>query len=173
MKEIDEKIAQVRAIIVEATLALIELEKERETALQLMQERSQYVSSQEIIDLIFQSCGRQTSLATIKRWADHGFLGEILNERERFPTLVHKQGNKRFLYRKDTVYSFLAKKGLLRPRFEVLDLVCLREDPTCRGMVVEVNRLEASFLYTIQLEGSQKTMAVKQEDLMRQEGHPL
>jgi len=173
MKEIEEKIERVRAKIEQATRELIELEKEREAALHLLQERAQYLSSQEMIDLIVQSCGRQTSLATIKRWADQGFLGKVVNERDLFPSLVHKQGNKRFLYPRETVFSFLVKKGLLRPLFEILDPVCLRDDPTCRGIVVEVCRLEDSFLYEIQIEGSPKTMAVKQEDLIRQEGYPL
>lgn len=169
MRDIEEKIKQVRARIVQATGELIELEKERLEALRLQGEREKYVSSQEILDLIARTSGRQGSLATIKRWADQGFLGEVINEREHFPTLVHKQGNKRFLYPKEAVYPFLLKKGLLRPRFDILDRVRLQGDPSFHGIVVAVTLCNGTFLYTIQKEGSQETMTTNQDTLLRQD----
>jgi hypothetical protein len=167
MKEIDEQMKRLRAQIIRATNELPRLEKKRAARLALLKERAKYVSSQEILELIYQSSGRKASLATIKRWADQGLLGEVINEREHFATLVHKQGNKRFLFRKEAVYPFLLSKGLLRPRFDILDQVIVHAEPSHRGVVVAVFLCEDSFLYTIQREGSQETMMIKEVQLRR------
>ncbi len=119
-------------------------------------ERACYLSSSEILDLIYEHTGKESNMSTIKRWSDQGFLGEAIDEREVFWALKTKQGKKRFLYPKKQVYQFLYDKKWIRPRFDVLDRVKICKPGTPyheEAAVVVKSRLEADeFLYTLQTE---------------------
>lgn len=117
--------------------------------------RQNYLSSKEIIELIQKQCGQSKNMTAIKRWADRGELGEKTEEREQFPLLVHKQGNKRFLFPKPAVYQFLMKKGIIRPRFDILDqvIISLEEGHQEQLGVIIQHQLDGDrFIYTIQVE---------------------
>ncbi len=115
------------------------------------EERKQFVSSKEIIELIRQHTGRELNMSTIKRWADEGYLGEVLDEKQAFPALRTKQGKKRFIYLKETVYHFLFEKGYLVPAFEVLDQVWIGSE---RAIVMDSVLQQGEFHYTVQIEST-------------------
>lgn len=158
MEDLQVQIEELKNRIRRDTLRLRKLkqtEYERQRA-----ERSQYLSSREIAALIKEHTGKSCSMTTIKRWADRGYLGEVCEERKRFPALPARRGNKRFLYRKTTVFCYLREKGLLKPRFAVLDRVRLarpgpqRGEPEQTAVVMAAELADDSFVYTLQLEAS-------------------
>jgi RNase P/RNase MRP subunit p29 len=119
-------------------------------------ERRKFVSSKEIVDLIYKKIGKKVNMSTIKRWADEGYLGEVIDEKERFWALQSKQGKKRFVYPKIQAFTFLYEKGFLMPEFEILDRVLILKPDNSRtvGIVVDYHLNKGEFLYTIQIEGS-------------------
>ncbi len=130
--------------------------------------RKQFVSSREIIDLIKQQTGRQLNMSTIKRWADEGYLGEVIDEKKSFPALRSKQGKKRFLYPKADVYSFLYEKGYLHPAYDVLDQVLLDGE---RAMVIDSGLEDGEFFYTVQIEASfELKMKINESRLIKEGG---
>ncbi|GAB7388732.1 hypothetical protein BSNK01_25700 [Bacillaceae bacterium] len=164
----------------EAAIKALEkkIEKDRQKLLQLRkrlqeyqtqeEERRRYISSKEILDLIYEYTGKKSNLSTIKRWADEGYLGEVVDEKEKFWALKTKQGKKRFLYPKTQVYAFLLEKGFLKPKYEILDRVRLKgsNEP---GVVVNAYLAGDHFRYTVQLERSGKVLQqIKEEELRRE-----
>jgi RNase P/RNase MRP subunit p29 len=136
-----------------------ELQKLREQldALKVQEkERENFVSSKEIIDLIASKVGKKVNMSTIKRWADEGYLGEVIDEKEKFWAVHSKQGKKRFLYPKAQAFTFLYEKGFLQPEFEVLDrvLVKLPEREPVIAIVINSSLRQGEFLYTLQVEGT-------------------
>ncbi len=155
MKEYDRQIAELRCQIQQAARRLEELEAERDAYEQQRQLRQQFFSSREILHLLAERHGHKGSLATIKRWADEGHLGEVKEERTHFPLLASTQGKKRFLYPKDEVCRFLYQKGLFRPFFDILDRVRLaRADSTIHAIVTKAELREDRFYYSLQVEGT-------------------
>ncbi|WP_432774142.1 hypothetical protein AAFJ72_11950 [Brevibacillus gelatini] len=168
MKDYTRKIAQIKQHIAELTTQLAELESEQQCYHEQLAQRKAYMSSREILALLEQKHVRIGSMATIKRWSDRGCLGEGVEEREAFPLLASKQGNKRFLYPRETVLSFLYEKGLLAPAYEVLDRVRFRH--ACRdtgwALVTAVSRRDLRFFYDVQLETTgEVVLQVPEEDL--------
>ncbi|MBY0098171.1 hypothetical protein [Mesobacillus maritimus] len=119
-------------------------------------ERKKFVSSKEIVDLIYRKIGKKVNMSTIKRWADEGYLGEVIDEKEKFWALQSKQGKKRFVYPKVQAFTFLYEKGFLLPEFEILDRVLIMnpDDSHTIGIVVDYHLNKGEFLYTIQIEGT-------------------
>jgi hypothetical protein len=153
LKDYDMLITQVRRQIAELAEQLRALESERQAYLRQRSRRSHYLSSREILQLLAARHGRTSSMATIKRWADEGHLGEVIEERQAFPLLSAKQGRQRFLYPKHDVYRFLHEKGLLQPVYEVLDRVNIWVENTPRWAVVVSSTLaDDRFVYDLQLE---------------------
>ncbi|MFS0553278.1 hypothetical protein [Brevibacillus sp. 179-C9.3 HS] len=153
MKDYDREIRLVKQKIADANALLIQLEAEHKNYLTQLETRTAYLSSREILEMMEARVGRVGSMATIKRWADQGYLGICIDEREAFPLLVSKQGNKRFLYPRESVLTFLYKKGYLRPIYEVLDRVQVNTGHIhCWGIITSVERSDQRFTYQVQLE---------------------
>jgi hypothetical protein len=154
MKDYDQQIARLKIQVLEATTQLAELENEKQTYL-------------EQLDLLETRQGRIGSMASIKRWADNGYLGDVIDEREAFPLLEGKQGNKRYLYPRDVVLRFLHDKGLLSPAYEVLDRVQLM---TAAGaawaLVTAIERDDHRFTYQVQLESSGDVLSSVAEEFL-------
>lgn len=167
MKDYDLEIARLKSLIEEATTQLAELEAEQQAYRFQCEQRAAYLSSREILDLLEARQGRIGSMASIKRWADQGYLGEVIDERDAFPLLLGKQGNKRFLYPRETVLGFLHEKGFLTPRYEVLDRVKLHtREGSAWGLVTSIERYDQQFAYQVQLETTGDIVAsVAEEDL--------
>lgn len=169
MKDYDEEIMILKQKIAAANTLLDQLETERTNYLKQLAARKAYFSSREILDLIEEKGGRASSMATIKRWADQGHLGGCIDERECFPLLVSKQGNKRFLYPRTTVLTFLHEKGYLRPSYEVLDRVQLKtaKGSHAWGLITAVERHDQHFTYQVQMEKTGEVLlAVPEEELL-------
>ncbi len=166
-----ELAAEIKAVeekIKEYQRKLRELTAEWEEFIAQEREREYYISSKEIIDLILAHTGKLSNMSMIKRWADEGYLGEVVDEKDKFWTLRSKQGKKRFLYPKKTVYSFLYEKGLIHPKFEVLDRVRIsrQTENADIGTVVQFALTDAEFYYTVQLEATGEIVkAVKETQL--------
>lgn len=155
MKDYDLLIARLRRQIEEATERLQQVEAERAAYEEQRRRRSAYLSSREILDLLAARHGRTGSMASIKRWADEGHLGAVIDEREAFPLLTGKQGNKRFLYPREDVFRFLYQKGLLTPAYDVLDRVRITRGRRQEWAVVISAELAVDcFRYHVQVEGS-------------------
>ncbi|MGG1661219.1 hypothetical protein [Brevibacillus sp. NRS-1366] len=155
MKDYEQEIARLKSLILEATAQLAELEAEQQAYRLQRERRAAYLSSREVLDLLEARQGRVGSMATIKRWADQGYLGEVIDERDAFPLLLGKQGNKRFLYPRERVLALLYEKGFLSPLFEVLDRVKLRvEESDAWAIVTAIERHDQRFTYQVQLEAS-------------------
>lgn len=158
MKDYDQLIARLTQQIAEAMDRLERLEAERIAFEAQRSERKNYVSSREILDLLASRSGRTGSMASIKRWADDGLLGTVIDEREVFPLLAGKQGNKRFLYPRKEVLRFLHGKGLLVPKFDVLDRVRLERNGKWVCAVITAVALSKAdpaddlFVYQVQIE---------------------
>lgn len=166
MRDYDALIRQVEDQIKQLTAQLAHLEAEREAYLQQQKRRQRYLSSREILQLLEQRQGRKGSMASIKRWADCGYLGEVVDEREAFPLLVHTQGNKRFLYPREDVLRFFQEKGFLSPLYEVLDRVQLRVgNQVVWAMVTSAWRHDLSFSYQVQLEATGEVLTAAEEEL--------
>ncbi|MCM3714293.1 hypothetical protein [Halalkalibacter oceani] len=155
-EEIEEAIRATEERMKADQQTLVELKERLEIVVSQEKERLHYISSKEIIDLIYKHTGKKNNMSTIKRWADEGYLGTVLDEKEKFWALPTKQGKKRFLYPKADVYSFLFEKGYLQPQYKVLDRVSVEADgqPPEAGIVVSSQLLKTEFMYTIQLESS-------------------
>lgn len=162
IKEMEEKISQYKEELInmkEKLNILVEQEKERKN----------YISSSEIVDLVYEHIGRKINMSTIKRWADEGYLGEVIEEREKFWALRHKQGKMRFLYPIVNVYQFLYEKGYLRPKYDILDRVLVEKDgeKPMVGVVIESELKDAKFHYTIQIEGTFEQVSMIEEDCLK------
>jgi hypothetical protein len=161
IKLIDEKVKAYQQDLQklrEQLDALDEQEKERE----------KFVSSKELVNLIYKKIGKKINMSTIKRWADEGYLGEVIDEKERFWALHSKQGKKRFLYPKVQAFTFLYEKGFLLPEYEVLDrvLVTNPEFNHTIGIVVNSDLNMGEFLYNIQIEGTYEILKdIKEREL--------
>lgn len=133
------------------------------------EERKRYISSKEILDLIYEQTGKKSNMSTIKRWADEGHLGQVVLEKDKFWAIRSKQGRKRFLYPKKEVFSFLQSKGLLQPKFDILDRVHMHNRPNReKGVIVDAYFGEHQFCYTVQLEKSRQVVHhVRENDLLR------
>ncbi|MCM3760101.1 hypothetical protein M3212_04770 [Alkalihalobacillus oceani] len=156
-EEIEEAIKATEERMKADQQALVELKERLEVVTSQEKERLHYISSKEIIDLIYKQTGKKNNMSTIKRWADEGYLGTVLDEKEKFWALPTKQGKKRFLYPKEDVYSFLYEKGYLQPQYKILDRVYLPTTdarPPEAGIVVSSHLLKTEFMYTIQLEST-------------------
>jgi len=169
MRDYDREIEAWKNQVITATAHIAQLELERAAYLEQQQRRLNYLSSREILELLEARHGRVGSMATIKRWADSGALGEVIDEREAFPLLVNKQGNKRFLYPREDVLHFLREKGYLRPRYEVLDRVLFNKDTRrCPALIIAIEPCGNSFTYHVQLEATGELLThVAEEDLLR------
>lgn len=169
MRDYDREIEAWRNQIITATAQIAQLELERASFLEQQHRRMNYLSSREILELLEARHGRVGSMATIKRWADSGALGEVIEEREAFPLLVNKQGNKRFLYPREDVLQFLREKGYLSPRYEVLDRVLLDTDKPCsHALIIAIEPCGHRFTYHVQLEATGELLThVAEEDLLR------
>lgn len=130
------------------------------------EERKRFISSKEIIELIQKQTGRELNMSTIKRWADEGYLGEVLDEKQVFPALRTKQGKKRFLYPKEAVFSFLHEKGYLAPAFDVLDRVLLGPE---YAMVMDAALKQGEFHYRVQMESTFEVKTGVKESSLRKE----
>lgn len=167
MRDYERQIAQLQLQIQEAAAQIAQLEKEREEYASQQTQRMNYLSSREILDLLEARNGRRGSLATIKRWADRGELGAVVDERQVFPLLVNKQGNKRYLYPREEALRFLCEKGLLAPRFDVLDRVQLKQGKRCvHALVTSVRRDDLCFTYQVQLEATGEVLPNIPEDAL-------
>ncbi|MGP7818178.1 hypothetical protein [Niallia sp. 01092] len=162
IKSIEEKIESYQNFLINLNEELKELIKQEE-------ERKRYISSKEIIDLIYEHTGKNTNMSTIKRWADEGYIGNIINEKDKFWALKSKQGKKRFLYPKEDVYNFLYQKGYLWPKYEVLDRVLISENnhELLTGIIVNSYLKKDEFHYTIQVEGNMKIIKEIKETLLK------
>ncbi|OXS73293.1 hypothetical protein B1B05_18590 [Domibacillus enclensis] len=129
--------------------------------------REQFMSSKQIIELVRQQTGRELNMSTIKRWADEGYLGDVVDEKQAFPALRTKQGKKRFLYPKEEVRQFLHEKGYLLPAFDVLDQVWLGGE---RAMVMKAALQKGEFQYTVQLESTFDIQKGVMESQLSKEG---
>lgn len=167
MKDYEQLIAKLKVQVMEVTAQLAQLEDEYKIYREQQERRASYLSSREILALLESRSGRSGSMASIKRWADHGSLGEVVDEREAFPLLVNTQGNKRFLYPKEAVLQFLHGKGLLSPAFDVLDRVRVRvESEHVWALVTSIERCDHRFTYQVQLETTGDVLtSVAEEDL--------
>ncbi|MDF2680238.1 MAG: hypothetical protein K0R47_1428 [Brevibacillus sp.] len=168
MKDYEQQIARLQDQIAELSEQLELLEIEHRAYIEQRQRRLSYLSSREILELLEARQGRNGSMATIKRWADNGYLGEVVDERDRFPLLESKQGNKRFLYPREDVYRYLHEKGLLCPAFDILDRVQLIMPTGSRGaLVTSIEREKDRFRYQVQLEETGEVVeAVAETDLI-------
>lgn len=160
MKNYPQLIARLRQQIEELTERLGALEQEWESFEAQQRLRQTYISSREILELLATRCGRTGSMASIKRWADEGHLGQVVEEREAFPLLAGKQGKKRHLYPRADVFRFLHQKGWLHPRYDVLDRVLLKVGDDVKWAVItavnarEADSIDQLFVYQAQLEAS-------------------
>ncbi|WP_151532749.1 hypothetical protein [Cytobacillus depressus] len=153
-KELESTIKNTEEAIKVQQLYLKKLYEQLEALNEQEKERKKYISSKEIIELIYKNIGKNVNLSTIKRWADEGFLGEVIDEKEKFWALHLKQGKKRFLYPKMNAFNFLYEKGYLFPQFEVLDRVMIMDqnNNSVIGIVVDSCLQKGHFQYTIQIE---------------------
>lgn len=155
-KELEEQIAAIEKRMADDQASLQSLKLRLKELVNQQKERAHYVSSSEILELIYHHTGKESTMSTIKRWADQGFLGEVIDEKEVFWALKTKQGKKRFLYPKKQVYRFLLDKALLRPRYDILDRVCIIDPQHANfyepAVVVKSEWLEDEFYYTLQAE---------------------
>ncbi|GED72281.1 hypothetical protein BRE01_59830 [Brevibacillus reuszeri] len=167
MRDYEQEIARLKSQVTEATTLLAELEAEHHAYVTQCERRTVYLSSREILELLESRKGRVGSMATIKRWADQGYLGKVVDEREAFPLLVSKQGNKRFLYPREAVFRFLHEKGLLLPLYDVLDRVQIRiAEKKVSGLVTAIERYDQNFSYQVQLEATGEILSsIAEEDL--------
>lgn len=167
MKDYERQISRLRGQIAKLSNQLAQLEKQQQAYGEQCERRLAFLSSREILDLLAARQGRSGSIATIKRWADSGYLGEVVDEREVFPLLAGKQGNKRFLYPREAVYRYLHEKGLLRPAFDILDRVLLAAPSgSVRAVVTASERHGDRFTYQVQLEESGEVLTeVAEADL--------
>ena len=167
IKKTEEKIKEQQLLLDDLTERLEALNEQEK-------ERKKYISSKEIIDLVFKKIGKTINMSTIKRWADEGYLGEVIDEKEKFWALHSKQGKKRFLYPKVNTYNFLYEKGYLLPEFEVLDRVVVNQsnDPII-GIVIESRLTKGQFLYTIQIEGAFETIKDVKESVLKEASEEL
>ncbi|KIL73209.1 hypothetical protein [Bacillus badius] len=177
-KDLEALLKKTEEKIKEQQMLLKDLSKRLEALEEQEKERKNYISSKEIIDLVFKKIGKTLNMSTIKRWADEGYLGEVIDEKEKFWALRSKQGKKRFLYPKVDTFHFLYEKGYLLPEFDVLDrvLVKLPSDEAVIGIVIDAYLHKGQFFYTIQREGSferlndvkESNLANAAEELMNQ-----
>ncbi|MFY0544268.1 hypothetical protein [Brevibacillus sp. H7] len=159
MREYERVMEELRLQIEQAAKQLRELEAKRDAYEQQRKLREHYLSSREILQLLSSRHGRTGSWATIKRWADEGHLGDVLEERVHFPLLAATRGKKRFLYSKRVVYGFLHQKGLLRPAYDILDRVRIkREGSLVLAVVTSAELMEDRFVYSLQIEGTAQTL---------------
>ncbi|WP_404331813.1 hypothetical protein [Mesobacillus maritimus] len=149
IKTIEEKIKAYQEELTQLREELSALDEQEK-------ERTKYVSSKEIVDLIYKKVGKKVNMSTIKRWADEGYLGDVIDEKEKFWALQSKQGKKRFVYPKVQAFTFLYEKGFLLPEFDILDRVQIMnpDDSQTIGIVVDYQLNKGEFLYTIQIEGT-------------------
>lgn len=159
-EELQAEIASVETKIKENQERLRMLYHELDELIAQEQERAHYISSKEIIDLIFAFTGKQGNMSMIKRWADDGHLGEVVDEKDKFWALRSKQGKKRFLYPKINVFAFLYERGILTPKYDVLDRIVFQASPADVGIIISSRLQIDRFMYTIQLEA---TGQVKQD----------
>lgn len=161
-RDLEENIQLLEKRIKEDELTLANLKHRLQELNNQKNKRALYISSSEILTLIYEHSGKESNMSTIKRWADQGFLGEVVDEREEFWALKTKQGKKRFLYPKNQVFKFLYEKQLLRPRFHVLDRVRIYvPDLVHHGQIAVVVKnilLGDGFIYTLQLEDTFKIL---------------
>ncbi|MEW9668691.1 hypothetical protein [Ammoniphilus sp. 3BR4] len=157
-KELEEQIAVIEKRMADDQASLQSLKLRLKELINQEKERAHYLSSSEILELIYHHTGKESNMSTIKRWADQGFLGEVIDEKEVFWALKTKQGKKRFLYPKKQVYRFLFDKALIRPRFDILDRVRISDSKHPNfdeaAVVVKSGLMEDEFYYTLQTETS-------------------
>lgn len=153
MKDYEQQIIRLQSQIAEWTEQLASLQSEQRAYREQYERRQGYLSSREILDLLEARQGRSASMSAIKRWADSGQLGAVVEEREMFPLLEGKQGNKRFLYPREDVLRFLHDRGLLRPAYDILDRVLLTTPcGSAAALVTAIERRADRFTYQVQLE---------------------
>ncbi len=167
-KELEAEIQAIEEKIAHHQQELAEMKKELNILIEQEKERKNYISSSEIIELIQAQIGKKINMSTIKRWADEGYLGDIIEEREKFWALRHKQGKKRFLYPIMNVYQFLYEKGYLHPKYDILDRVKIHtQNESAFGIVIDSMLKEAKFHYTVQIEGTFDHRSLIEEDCLQ------
>ncbi|SFE81779.1 hypothetical protein [Alteribacillus iranensis] len=170
--ELEEQIKLTENKILEEQEKLKELREHLKIVIEQEKERKHYISSKEIIDLIYKNTGKKINMSTVKRWADEGYLGEVIDEKDKFWALRSKQGKKRFLYPKINTHSFLYEKGYLHPEYEVLDRVVVKQpgQEKFTGIVVDSILEKDQFQYTIQTEETFEAIPnIKEEYLTKLE----
>ncbi|WP_240376846.1 hypothetical protein [Bacillus piscicola] len=171
-KELEGLIRATEDKIKEYEQELQNMRKQLTVVIEQEKERKHYISSKEIIDLIYKNTGKKINMSTVKRWADEGYLGEVIDEKDKFWALRTKQGKKRFLYPKVDTHSFLHEKGYLHPEFDILDLVEINQpdNEIITGTVVDSVLELDQFHYTIQAEDTFEVIKnVKEEFLTKKE----
>ncbi|WP_339164989.1 hypothetical protein [Siminovitchia sp. FSL W7-1587] len=168
-KELENEINSIEKKMIEYKNTLSDLRKELDILIEQEKKRRNYISSSEIVDFIFKHTGKKINMSTIKRWADEGYLGEIVEEKDKFWALERKQGKKRFLYPVIDVYHFLYEKGYLSPKYEVLDRVqiTIPDGESFIGIVIDWELKQAKFLYMVQKEGSLEKFTMISEEYMK------
>lgn len=167
-EELKQSISEIETNIKQQQAELRQLKKTLIDVLHQEKERQNYISSKEIIDLIDKNIGRKVNMSTIKRWADEGYLGEVVEEKDIFSALRTKQGKKRFLYPIVEVYHFLYEKGYLLPKYQILDPVVytLEDNQELTGIVVDAKLTNGAFIYTIQIDNTTKLISsIKENNL--------
>ncbi|USG68111.1 hypothetical protein NDK47_12850 [Brevibacillus ruminantium] len=179
MKNYEALIAKLRQQMAEADAKVKQLEAERAQFEEQRQRRAHYLSSRDILELLVNRGNGTGSMASIKRWADDGHLGPVIDERLEFPLLAGKQGKKRNLYLRFQVYRFLHEKGLLSPKFDVLDRVQLILDEKRVWAVItafdfrEAELVDDLFVYQVQVEGTGEVYSdIAENALYTDRGNP-
>lgn len=169
-QELEESIAALKKRIKEDQTELASQQLRLKELKKQEKERAHYISSREILDLIYQNTGKESNMSTIKRWADQGFLGDVIDEREVFWALKTKQGKKRYIYSKNQVYKFLYEKMLIKPKFDVLDRVRIYAPGQLfhghAAVIVKSSLNNDKFNYTLQTaENFEKLDGVSEEQI--------
>ncbi|WP_052947528.1 hypothetical protein [Aneurinibacillus tyrosinisolvens] len=150
--DLEIHIENLKREIQEKQKLLAELEENLKSCKEQNELRKQYIASKEIIDYVQERSGKLINMSTIKRWTDEGYLGEVIDERAQFWALKTKQGKKRNLYNKSTVFSFLYTKGYIAPYHDILDEVqYCGDNRRLQATVISVRLEKGRFLYKLQL----------------------
>lgn len=153
--KIRSEIERLRKTITEYQDQVLKLEEELKVVLDQETTRSVYMSSKEVIEFIENNTGRSIDMSTIKRWSDKGYLGDVFDERQMFFALNVGSGKQRNLYLRKTVIDFLYSRGLISPKFAILDEVTLSDMPANAVCSIIRNYLSTNgFAYTVQFEDS-------------------
>jgi|GEM_PF-919392 len=171
-EQIRTQLQRVRERIESERKLLENLETELKMVQEQEEERKGYINSKEITQVISSSTGKSVDMSTIKRWADKGYLGVVLDEREKFSLLDTGSGKQRNVYKRSTVLPFLLDRHYIQPAFSVLDFVAVQTDKNeLQATVVSAYLGENGFEYNLQLEDDVRILeGVPEEELEPADG---